>query len=151
MQPCMIKSVCLQIISQRSMISDRRLWQMGHNQRRLLSVFAQEYDELSAHHPQHCPCDVCKSSPVQPPSKSCAQPPFKSHAQPCSKSHAQTLSDDQPPSESDDQPPSISDTQHISKSLAQDVSESDDQKTSNNSPQRIVKAYSLLATSDKHK
>ena len=94
------------------------------------------------------------------------QPSSKSRAQSCSsKSHAQTPSDDQPssesddqpPSESDDQPPSISDTQHLSKSHAQDVSESDDQlqitvqKKSNNSPQRIVKTNSLLATSDKHK
>ena len=93
----------------------------------------------------------------QPPSESDDQPPSKSRAQSCfSKSHAQTPSDDQPPSESDDQP-SISDTQHLSKSRAQDVSELDDQllitvsKKSNNSPQRIVKANSLLATSDKHK
>ena len=110
----------------------------------------------------------------QPPSESDDQPPSKprakscsskSRAQPSSKSHAaQTPSDDQPPSESDDQPPSkscaqppVSDTQYLSKSRAQDVSESDDQlqitveKKSNNSPQSIVKANSLLATSDKHK
>ena len=81
------------------------------------------------------------------PSKSDDQPSSKSDDQPSSES------DDQPPSESDDQPPSVSDTQHLTKSHAQDASESDDQleKKSNNSPQRIVKANSLLATSDKHK
>ena len=89
----------------------------------------------------------------QPPSESDDQPPSESDDQPPSKSHARIPSGDQPPSESDDQPPSVSDTQHLSKSSAQDVSESDDQleKKSNNSPQRIVKANSLLATSDKHK
>ena len=85
----------------------------------------------------------------QPPSESDDQPSSKSRAQPCSMSHAQTPSDDQPPSVSDDQ--------HLSKSCAQDISESDDQlqitveKESNNSPKSIVKANSLLATSDKHK
>ena len=131
-------------------------------------------DIINDHLPSKSDDQPSSKSDDQPPSESDDQPPFKSRAQPCStKSHAQTPSDDQTPSESDDQPPraqscsskshaqissddqppSESDDQHLSKSHAQDVSESDDQleKKSNNSPQRIVKANSLLATSDKHK
>ena len=105
--------------------------------------------------PSNSRAQSCSKSHAQTPSDD--QPPSKSRAQSCSKSHAQTPSDDQPPSKSRAQPPSISDTQHLSKSHAQDVSESDDQlqitveKKSINSPQRIVKAISLQATSDKHK
>ena len=92
----------------------------------------------------------------QPSSESDDQPSSKSRAQPSTKTHAQTPSDDQLPSKSCAKP-HVSDTQYLSKSHAQDVSESDDQlqitveKKFNNSPQSIVKANSLLATSDKHK
>ena len=122
----------------------------------LLQVTCSDDQPPSKSHAQSCSSKSHAQTPSddQPPSESDDQPPSKSRALSCSsKSHAQTPSDDQPPSESDDQPPSASDTQHLSKSHAQDVSESDDQleKKSTNSPQGIVKANFLLATSDKHK
>ena len=98
------------------------------------------------HHPQHCPSDGRKSSPDQPLNHALSLP--LSHMLSLAPSHMLRLC----------QMISLPLNQMIRLLLYQTLStfpnhllRMSQNQIPNNSPQRKVKAYSLLATSDKHK